>query len=279
MRRSWATAVQSIDRRVLYALTFVIVLLPLVRPLGFPLNITPNTRRAFEIIDALPEGSLVFHSVGFDPSGDAEVWPQMQALSRHFMSKGLRIVYFPTNVGGDMYAEAIRAQLAPKFGYEYGRDFAILPFKAGGAPAIAAMADFYSLYTVDRDGTPLSELPIFDGFRGMQDVSLITTSSTGDDALFLAVYLEPKFHIPIVVGGAATIMPVLGPYLASGQIKGIISGLAGAAEYEVLSEMPGQAIGAMDAQSAGHLFIACLVILGNVGFFAQSRAVRRKEGV
>ncbi len=221
----------------------------------------------------------MFHSIGFDPSGDAEVWPQMQALSRHFMSKGIRIVYFPTSVGGDMYAETIRTQMAPKFGYEYGTDFAILPFKAGGAPAIAALADFYSLHTVDKDGTPLKELPIFDGFDGMQDVSLITTSSTGDDALFLAMHLEPKFHMPIVVGGAATVMPVVGPYLASGQLKGMISGLSGAAEYEVLSEMPGQAVGAMDAQSAGHLFIVGLVVLGNAGFLVQSMTARKKEGV
>lgn len=278
MKQSWATTVQRIDKRVLYAVTFVIILLPLIRPLGLPLNITPNTRRAFEIIDSLPEGSLVFHSIGFNPSGEAEVWPQMQALSRHFMSRGIKIVYFPTSVGGDMYGEAIRLQLAPEFGYEYGIDFAILPFKAGGATAIAAMADFYSLYTIDIDGTPISKLPILDGFRGMQDVSLITTSSTGDDALFLAMHLEPKFHMPIVVGGAATIMPVVGPYLASGQLRGIISGLSGAAEYEVLSEMPGQAVAAMDAQAVGHLYIVALVVLGNVGFYAESRIVRKKEG-
>ncbi len=268
---SWAARVQRIDARFLYALTFLVVLVPLFRPLGLPLNITPNTRKAFGLIDALPTGSIVFHSVSFDPSTDAEVWPQMMALSRHFMSKGLKVVYFPTSVGGSMYAEEIRAQLAPKYDYVYGTDYAILPFKAGGESAIAAMVDFHSLYTTDVDGTVIKDMPIFAGFKGMDDVDMITTSSTGDDALYLAKHIEPRFHTTIVVGGAATVLPVVGPYVSSGQIRAAISGLSGAAEYEVLSEMPGQALGAMDAQAAGHLFLVVLVLLGNVGFIVESK--------
>lgn len=113
----------------------------------------------------------------------------------------------------------------------------------------------------------------------MQDVALITTSSTGDDALFLIRHIESKFHTPIVVGGAGTLLPVVGPYLASGQMKAIITGLSGAAEYEVLTKMPGKAAGAMDAQAVGHLFIVGLIVLGNIGFVAQARSARRKEGV
>ncbi len=278
-KTTWAEKIQRLDPRVIYVIVFVALVVPLVRPLGLPVKIAPNTRKAYQEIDGLPAGSLVFHSVGFGPSVDAEVWPQMVALTKHFMSKGLRVVYFPTAVGGDMYAEAVRRQLAPQFDYLYGTDYAILPFKAGGEPAIAALKDFHSLYTADKDGVPLKSLPIFQDFSGMQDVALITTSSTGDDALFLIKHVESKFHTPIIVGGAGTVLPVVGPYLASGQMKAMITGLSGAAEYELLSEMPGKAAGAMDAQAIGHLLIIALMVLGNAGFIMQARVSGRKEGV
>lgn len=275
---SWAERIQRIDNRILYAVVFVMLTVPLVMPLGLPMSVAPNTKKAFDIINNLPEGSLVFHSVGFDPSADAELWPQMQALTKHFMSRGLKVVYFSTSVGGGMYAQAVRDKLAPEFGYEYGKDYAILPFKAGGEPAIAAMGDFYKLYSVDTDDTPIRSLPIFKGFTGMGDVSLITTSSNGDDALFLIRHIESKFHTPIIVGGAGTLLPVVGPYLASGQLQAIITGLSGAAEYEILSEIPGQAGGAMDAQAIGHLFIVGLILLGNAGFAAQKITASKKGG-
>lgn len=277
-KASWIERIQNVDNKVLYVLVLIALAVPLIVPLGFPIEPTPNTRAAFNLIDSLPEGSLVFHSVGFDPQGDAEMWPQMQALTKHFMSKGLKIVYFPSMAGGDMYSQAVRDELAGQYGYEYGEDYAILPFKAGGEPTIAAMQDFHNLYSTDRYGTPLKSLPIFKSFQGMQDVEMITTSSIGDDALFLIRHIESQFHTPIVVGGAGTLLPVVGPYLASGQIKGIITGLSGAAEYEVLSRIPGQASRAMDAQAMGHLFIVGLIALGNLGFIAQSRLKRRKEG-
>ncbi len=275
----WAQKIQTIDNKILYVLLFAMLIIPLVKPFGFPIQISPNTRKAFEIIEKLPAGALVFHSVGFDPSGDAELWPQMQALAKHFMSHKLKVVFFPTSVGGDRYAQAVHDEIASDFGYEYGSDYAILPFKAGGEPTIAAMEDFYNLYQADVYGTFLKHLPIFENFAGMEDVALITTSSTGDDALFLVRHVESKFHTPIVVGGSGTLLPVVGPYVASGQIKAIITGLSGAAEYERLTDIPGSATGAMDAQTVGHLFIVGLIILGNAGFFMQNGILRKKEGV
>jgi hypothetical protein len=66
--------------------------------------------------------------------------------------------------------------------------------------------------------------------------------------------------------------------LASGQIKGAVIGLSGAAEYEVLAGVPGKATGAMDAQAMGHLLIVGLVLLGNIGFFFQKRLEAVKGG-
>jgi hypothetical protein len=58
------------------------------------------------------------------------------------------------------------------------------------------------------------------------------------------------------------------PYLSAGQILGLIGGMKGAAEYERLMDLFGDARRGMDAQSLVHVVIVVLVILGNLALFS-----------
>ena len=64
------------------------------------------------------------------------------------------------------------------------------------------------------------------------------------------------------------------PYLQAGQVIGQMGGLRGAAEYEVLLTENGitpstdKAFRGMDVQSAAHILIILLIIMGNIAFFA-----------
>jgi hypothetical protein len=60
-------------------------------------------------------------------------------------------------------------------------------------------------------------------------------------------------------------------------LNGIIAGLRGGADYEVLLKEPGKAVSAMPAQSTVHALIILFVIVGNVLYFASRRAARRAE--
>jgi hypothetical protein len=70
------------------------------------------------------------------------------------------------------------------------------------------------------------------------------------------------------------IAPGLYPLLRSGQINGLIGGLRGAAEYEVLIGQKGRAVAGMDAQSATHFAIIGLVLLCNLFYFS----IRKSKG-
>jgi hypothetical protein len=66
--------------------------------------------------------------------------------------------------------------------------------------------------------------------------------------------------------------------LRSGQINGLIGGLRGAAEYEILIGQKGKAVAGMDAQSATHIAIIVLVIMCNLFYFSSRNRARRQGG-
>ena len=51
-----------------------------------------------------------------------------------------------------------------------------------------------------------------------------------------------------------------------------MGGIAGAAEYEIANNSPGRAVAAMDSQSAVHVLVVLLILVGNVAYiFGASR--------
>ncbi len=79
------------------------------------------------------------------------------------------------------------------------------------------------------------------------------------------------------------------PYVESGQIRGILAGMPGAAEYEqmvfkYLNKMgdskflnkealiiPGKATSRMSAQSVAHLLMVVFIIFGNISYYMIRR--------
>ncbi|MEW6753707.1 MAG: hypothetical protein AB1505_22410, partial [Candidatus Latescibacterota bacterium] len=69
------------------------------------------------------------------------------------------------------------------------------------------------------------------------------------------------------------------PFLQSGQLAGMIGGLAGAAEYEQLIGHPAAATAGMLAQSVTHVIIVAFIVFGNAAYFATRRLqASRREG-
>ena len=81
----------------------------------------------------------------------------------------------------------------------------------------------------------------------------------------------------MIAGVTAIMTPDLYPFHQSGQVEGFLGGLVGAADYEYLTESPGEAMAGMNVQSLGHLFILGLVLLGNIVYFYGRYAEKRAK--
>jgi hypothetical protein len=264
---------ENLDRRVIYLVLSVLIFIPLYRPMGLPLPITRETRATFDFIDSLPSGSIVLMTNGTGPNVEAELVPQTVAMIRHMMAKKLCIVITSLATEAPTYNESILGRWAPEYKYEYGKDYLILPYKAGGETAMAAIGrDIKSLFQTDNRQKPLTGVPLWDRIKDIKSFALAIDITGGEGQRWLAGHIEAPYKVPCISAITRTGLAITMPFFSSGQFKGILAGLNGAAEYEVLAKVPGVAAAGMDAQSLGHLWVVLLVILGNVASVLSKRS-------
>ncbi|MGI6162679.1 MAG: hypothetical protein ACOYEQ_01945 [Bacillota bacterium] len=268
----------NLDRRIIYVVLALVVAIPLARPVGLPFGVTEETQKAYATVEALKPGDAVVFDFGYDAGGASELHPQAEAFFAHCMKKGLRVIAFSLDQQGPRFAEKVWEEWADS--KEYGKDFVNLGFFAGDETALASFGknisgfvagDYYSQSTEGMD--------IFDGINTAEDVDLFIRISKSSILPFIQ-YFQGPYGKPVTGGAIGTQISNHQAYVESGQLQGYLGSLRGAAEYEQLLSRPGDATAVMDAQSAAHVFVVLLIVLGNIGEFAAKRAkISLKEGV
>ncbi|MBI2874558.1 MAG: hypothetical protein HYY09_05685 [Firmicutes bacterium] len=263
---------ERIDRRILYLVLLLAVAYPLLRPFGLSVKPGPDSKQVFRVIDELPRGSVVMVSFDYDPAAAPELDPMAVALVRLLFSKDLRIITFsqPGWELGAGQADRILRQVAVEKGKEYGTDWVNLGWRAGqSAVILPAMSEDLRrpMNGVDMYGQPLVNLKLMDQIRKLSDLQLIVGIWSGTPGFqeYISFVYEP-LKIPLVGGTTAIGLPVAKPYMKAGQLAGILGGMRGAADIEVLADQPGRALTVMDAQSLGLLVILGFLVLGNIGY-------------
>jgi len=264
---NWFSKLQRMDSRIVYALMFVALSVPLVMPLQIPLSITPFTRAIYEIIEELdPATDVVLLSLDYSAAAAADIHPQAVAVVDHLTRRGIRWVgvsFFPD---GPMMIEQITDVLEERGG-RYGTDFANFGFKTGGENAIAAFANNPLVITRDFLGNATAELPIMQGITHIRDFGYVIAFAGGSPGIpeWIRQVVDPM-GVRIGAGAVTVSVPNFVPFVQSGQLDGLLAGLRGAAEYELLLEAPGLAVSMMDAQSVGHLVVIAFILIGNAAY-------------
>jgi len=159
----------------------------------------------------------------------------------------------------------------------YGGDYANLGYKPGDEAVMVLMGQsLVNTFPRDQAGRDVASLPIMQGVRNYSSFALLVSLSAGYPGTKEYVQqVQGRFHVPIVAGVTAVTAPSLYPYLHTGQLQGLLGGMAGAAEYEDLRYERGMASRGMDAQSLAHVFIGLCIILGNIAYWENRRRVAR----
>lgn len=264
-----------IDRRIIFVLIAIGVALPLIYPLGFNLEVTENVESVYNLMEELEPGNRVLISFDYGPSTKPEIQPMAIALMQQAFTNRIRIIAIALwPMGVQMCNEAFEKVSAEYPNIEYGIDFINLGYKVGGMVTINHMAkDFRSTFPTDAGGNPIDEFPIMNGIKNFDKLGCVISFSAGDPGLKQWIMIaHDTFGRPVVGGTTAVQAPIMLSYVNDQQqLVGLLGGLKGAAEYELLVNKPGFATKGMDAQSVAHLIIIIFILIGNIGYFATRK--------
>jgi hypothetical protein len=269
---------RDLDRRWIFLLMALLVLIPLLKPLRLPLAVSPPVRQYFETIDALEAGDVILLSADFDPASAPELVPMLRATLEHLCRKNVRIVgdcLWPA--GPPLLEQSLHAIARDKFSKEYGVDYVNLGFKEGREAVMLSMGNSIpETFPVDFRGTPVEELPLMKDIENLNSMKMLVNISAGYPGTKEWVQqTQSRFGLRIVSGCTAVSAPEYYAYLQARQLDGLLGGMAGAAEYEAMVGVSGSATKGMDAQSLAHLLVILAIILGNLSQWAARRLGER----
>ena len=291
-KRDIVDILKGIDRRIIFLLIALAVIIPLVFHLVFTIRTSPIVEAVFNKIEALPPGSKVIVSFDYGPSTAPENQPMAEAIARHVLRKDLKLYLVAVWATGPPQAEALITNVINRDfpNKVYGKDWIHLGFKAGNQGLInAILLDLKAMYTTDIHGAPINSFEMMKDVQNLKDMSLIVCIGSGFPGVreWIQFGGDPG-NIPVAAGVTAVEAPLLYPYYPR-QLLGLMGGLQGAAEYEatLVNKYPeyrgearcAQAVQLMGPQTVAHLVIIAFVIIGNIGFFAERRRqARAKKG-
>ncbi len=285
----------KLDRRFIFILIALSVLIPLIKPnwINIPIKTTNNTQIVFNELNKLSEGDRVLVSFEYGASTKPEIHPMSVAVLQHLFSKGVKVYTVPLWPEGLMMAkyaiqEVVDSEL---FNIKEHVDYVSLPYKAGGEIIIRGIAtDLRSIFTQDVNNILLKEIPMMEGVSRVSDFDFVFDLSAGvpGNAEWVQFACD-EYNVPLSSGCTSIMVTDAIPYVESGQIRGILAGMPGAAEYEQMvfnhlnsleknkymnsdiAVAPGKATSRMSAQSIAHVLMVLFIILGNISYYLLRR--------
>jgi len=265
--------VAKMDRRIIFLLVALAVIIPLIAPLGLPVDITKPVRDVFDAVDTLPEGSIVVVSCDYDPGSEAELSPATAAFVEHCFRKNLRVYMMGLWPAGPDLGNLALEEIAVRYDKEYGIDYINVGYRPGGPVMLVSLGrDVGDIVRADHAGLPIDSFALGRAVKTARDMDFVMTLSAGDPGvLHWIIYFHARYGTPIGTATTAIMAPQQYPYLSSGQLVGLLGGLKGAAEYETLIDMKARAVAGMDSQSIVHLLLVVFIVIGNIVLLYEKR--------
>jgi len=291
----------SIDYRIIYAIFLVLMVIPVLSPLGIPMKVSPNTQTYYDNIMKLPKGSVIlFHNwVSLDVWSDTG--PILIVTFKMLWSipqdKDITILmYQSTSDAAIKVHDLLNAECKPpKWRLDtYGKtwvDFGYQLVYYSELTMASTAADFKSIMAADYYGTPIMDIPVVKQVAARRgdpkvlnayDFDLFIWGSWGctDPDVYVRQWWTagtPAYFLPQLFMTIGNCVPNAMPYVGADKpIRAYIPGSAGAAELELLTGFKGDGTKMADITDLGGIGTVVFFILGNIAFFGK-KFLTKKE--
>lgn len=241
-----------------------------------------GVRSASGVIARLPQNSTVLVVIDYEPALASE----MEAVSGPMLDQLVlttraRLEFVSTSLNGTALVRRLLINTgislpAPNgLDYKAGENYVNLGYLPGGFTGVRGFID-----------APTSVLPQagVNLFTDYAAVLVLTDHAESGRAWVEQLYArnqaDPAYFSfqPILFASSAQAAPMLQPYVSSGQITGMVSGLADAVRYEfVNNSRPGVARRYWDSFGVGILLAIAIIAIGSLWSLAAGIRARRAE--
>ncbi len=274
-------------RRLVFLYVGLAVVLPLVMPLTQRIVITPEVKAVYDGLQTLKPGSKVLASFDYDPPSAPELQPMAESFFRYCFDHDLRIIIMGLWPQGPQQANMALARVMAEDRYKnkklvYGVDYVNLGFQSGNEFVIQRMgSEFKSMFARDFAGTPYDSLPLVRNVKNFSNIDYAFNLSAGYPGTkeWVLVGID-QYGFKMGAGNTAVQTTSMYPYVRSGQLKGILGGMSGAAEFEEITGYQAKGTRFMLSQSFAHVVVVIFIIIGNVAYIMHERrrpTVRKAE--
>ena len=261
----------------MYLLLVIVIAAPLIWRLDMPIVVSPAVRGAYNAVEAVPSDKITILSIIWDSGTIAENRPQTEALIRHLFKSNKKFALLSFAPQGSKLAYDSAKRISDEMGKEYGKDWVNWGYRpvANLVPLLQSFPrDIYSSIGKDFQGTPLSKIPMMRNIKTIKDIGLVAEITPSATLELWIAFVHGPYRTPLIYAPTAVMAPEGFNPLDAGQIKGMLTGMKGAAEYEHLLGRSDFATRGTGALSASHLLIIVLIILGNIGYISSRRKHR-----
>ena len=219
-------------------------------------------------IKSLREDSMVLISFDYDPAYAGELDPLILAVVRHLKRQSVRVAAMSIKPGGIGLALQVYAELSAEDpAYTMGEDFDVLGYLPGQEAGLSALSKGLGAAFAGDLGERATEGPssILRDADTLADFAGIIVVSDSSEAVRLWLeQVQRRVDVPVDALVTARVEPMLVPYQQSGQLRSLIGGAYGAAEYEAASLAPPSALKNTDAYAALLALLVLIAIAANV---------------
>ena len=234
---------QALDRRYIYIVVALAIIIPLLIPFNSRTYVNEPTANIYRKVDSFAgdETKAILMCFSHDASTTPELLPMEIAVLRHCFERDIKVfsicfrpqaaplIDYAINTAKEDYPDIVDGVDYCNFGY---RPYSLF------IPTVLGMGDnIAETLETDANGRKLSNLEIIKNIKNYDDMNLVIDFSASASIITWITYARVKFGANIAAGITAVMAADNYPYLQTGQLVGMLSGLKGAAEYEKLVDV------------------------------------------
>lgn len=240
---------QALDRRYIYLVVALAIILPLIIPFNSRTYVTEPAENIYKKIDSFVSQETgvgrrdraVLLCFSHDASTMAELFPMEISILRHCFQRKIpvfTICFLPA--AKPLMDYALQTAKEDFSDIQSGIDYVNFGYKPWSlfTPLVLGMGDdIAKAVETDDEGRIVENLEIMKEIKNYNEMNLVVDFAASAAVVRWITYARARFGANVAAGVTAVMAADNYPYLQTGQLIGMLAGLKGAAEYEKLVDV------------------------------------------